>query len=68
MAEILRWLAVILNAALIVAAIGTDVTMAGSYPRPVLGLSIALTVVAVAMLPYFYIRMRATTPDDPHER
>lgn len=51
-----RWLLAALNAALITCAIGTDVTMTGSWP--LLAVAVVLTMAAMAMLPYFWIKTR----------
>jgi hypothetical protein len=54
----MRWLAAALNAVLIVCAIVADVTLAGSGLRADLAAAVALTAMAAAMLPFFWVKTR----------
>lgn len=56
----LRWLLVVLNTGLIICAVGTDVTLDGSWP--VRALAAILTVAAMLMLPHFWIKTRTEDP------
>jgi predicted lysophospholipase L1 biosynthesis ABC-type transport system permease subunit len=57
MLNILRWIMATLNAGLIICAIGVDVT-AQSWPWPRQVAAILITIVSVAMLPYFWLKTR----------